>query len=85
MRNFSSFAIQKVYKWGLNLLTRKNIRDAVALRAIKFIQNPTASRRIAEPHPIRPIPTIVGAWNRSPNEPEKKDPTEHNFMLEFVR
>lgn len=84
--NFSGVVnIEDLYEWGLNLLTRKNIRDAVALRAMKFIQNPTARRRIAEPHPMSPIPTIVGAWNRSPNEPEKKDPTEHNFIFDIRR
>lgn len=36
--------------------------DAVKSMAIKFVQKPTANIRIANPDPISPIPTIVGAW-----------------------
>ena len=58
------------------VLTRKTMWDAAASIAMKFVQNPTARHKMAKPDPIRPIPTIVGAWYRSPREPEKNDPTE---------
>lgn len=56
-------------------LTRKNKLETARSIAMKFVQNPTARNRIANPDPMRPTPTIVGAWYRSPKEPEKNDPT----------